>query len=86
MWSHELEPDLVEIRIWERGAGETLGCGTGSSAVAVDYLRRKGRGGTVTVRNPGGDLQIELAAWNSPIVVRGTPKMLFEGEYQPKFG
>lgn len=84
MWSQETGPDEISIRIWERGAGETLGCGTGSSAAAVDYLRRRGRGGTVQVKNPGGTLSIRLDAWNAPIVVQGTPKALYTGEYRVK--
>jgi diaminopimelate epimerase len=54
------EPDSVTMRVWERGVGETLACGTGSVAVAA-ALRHWGRVGTaVTVHQPGGSAAVEL--------------------------
>jgi len=81
IWSREVEPNVLEIRIWERGVGETLGCGTGSSAAAVDYLRRKGRGGRVEVRNPGGTIYVTMDAWNRPITIEGTAREVYAGEF-----
>jgi diaminopimelate epimerase len=53
-------PDEVTMRVWERGAGETLACGTGAcaAAVAFNYWGRVGR--RVTVHQPGGDSDVEL--------------------------
>jgi diaminopimelate epimerase len=82
IWSQEEETDALRIRIWERGVGETLGCGTGSSAAAADYLRRKGRGGSVVVRNPGGDLQVRMSRWDAPITIVGQARSLYRGEYR----
>ena len=72
----------VQIRIWERGAGETQGCGTGSSAAAADYLRTKRSGGTVEVVNPGGSLYISMDSWDAPITVEGEASIVYGGEFQ----
>lgn len=79
IWVTEAAPDVLSLRIWERGAGETMGCGTGSSAAALDYLRRRGRGGTVEVRNPGGSVWIEADHWDAPPIVRGRARRIFRG-------
>jgi diaminopimelate epimerase len=81
IWSHELSPDKLELLIWERGVGETLGCGTGASAAAADYLRRKGRGGTVFVSSKGGALRIRMEAWDAPIEVVGVAEQVYRGTY-----
>jgi len=80
----EKEPFELEIRIWERGVGETLGCGTGSSAAAADYVRRNARhlgAGPykVTVHNPGGQIVISMDAWNTPITIEGTAEETYSG-------
>jgi diaminopimelate epimerase len=50
----------MRMRVWERGVGETLSCGTGACAVAAVAHRRGLVGGRVTVRVPGGDLIVEI--------------------------
>jgi len=81
IWVQEVVPDRLLIRIWERGVGETLGCGTGASAAAADYLRRKNRGGTVEVTSRGGTLKIQMDAWNQPITVTGSAVTVYSGEF-----
>ena len=81
MWVETLAPMVLQIRIWERSVGETQGCGTGSSAAAVDYLRRLGRGGTVEVRNPGGTVWVTAEAWNAPVSVKGEAREVFAGTW-----
>ena len=48
------------MRVWERGVGETLSCGTGACAAAAVAHRRDLVGNTVTVRVPGGDLTVDI--------------------------
>ncbi len=81
IWSKEIAPMKLRIRIWERGVGETLGCGTGSSAAAADYLRRKGKGGTVEVVNPGGTVQVSMDYWNQPITIEGIAEVVYTGTF-----
>jgi diaminopimelate epimerase len=79
IWCHELEPALLAIRIYERGAGETWGCGTGSAAAAAVWSRASGLGGVVTVRNPGGTAKVLLESWDAPIFVEASARVVFRG-------
>ena len=72
----------IALRVWERGAGETLACGTGACAAAVCGILRglldtpvtvEARGGTLTVSWPGGD----NAVW-----MKGPARSVFEGEME----
>jgi diaminopimelate epimerase len=54
-------PDRVTIRIWERGAGETLASGSSASAVAAACVRRGLTGRRVAVHSPGGVLRVDVA-------------------------
>ncbi|EGV19141.1 diaminopimelate epimerase [Thiocapsa marina] len=75
-----LARDHLRLRVYERGAGETLACGTGACA-AMAYARRCDRvGARVRVSLPGGDLMI---AWNAPgesVWMTGPAVQVFEGE------
>lgn len=73
----------VRLRVYERGAGETLACGSGACA-AVAVLVRRGRvGRDVRVDLPGGELQIRLPADDAELVMAGPAAFVFEGEWHP---
>jgi diaminopimelate epimerase len=71
----------LRLRVWERGAGATLACGTGACA-AVAVLRRRGKvDASVAVDLPGGTLQIEWHGEGQPLAMTGAARFVFEGEY-----
>ena len=78
MWCHVIDRSLVEIRIWERGAGETLGCGTGASATAVAAIRAGLTDHEVSVRSKGGLLQIEWQT-GGPVILQGPADYVYTG-------
>ena len=61
-WVREVSPGRIEIRVFERGVGETLACGTGSVATAYAARLRGMAGDEVTVVNPGGELSVYFEA------------------------
>lgn len=71
--------NALKLRVWERGAGITLACGTGACATAVAAIRGKRVASPVTVSLPGGDLTI---AWvpGEQIVMTGPATHVFTGE------
>ena len=75
-------PEILHMRVWERGSGETLACGTGSSAtvVAASLLGKAGR--SCTVKLIGGDLQVEWAE-NNHVFLTGPAVDVFSGEVDP---
>ncbi len=71
--------DAIRVKVWERGAGETLACGTGACASAVASSVKGLTGREVTVRLDGGDLRIEWARDNR-VYMTGPAEEVFEGE------
>ncbi|HHV72225.1 MAG TPA: diaminopimelate epimerase [Clostridia bacterium] len=68
----------LKMRVWERGAGETLACGTGACASAVAAFLNKKTGRKVTVHLPGGDLLVEWAD-DDRVFMTGPAVMVFSG-------
>lgn len=83
IWSAVSGEASLRIRIWERGAGETLGCGTGSSAAAVVWGRQTDRRGPVIVQNPGGDVLVDFERWDGVLSLSSTAKTTFRGTWNP---
>jgi diaminopimelate epimerase len=70
--------DRIRLRVWERGVGETLACGTGACATAVAAVLSGRTGRTVTIELPGGDLEIEWSR-EGPVYLTGPAEEVFEG-------
>jgi diaminopimelate epimerase len=73
-------PNEVRMRVWERGAGETLACGTGACAVGVAGYLNNLTNRKITVHLPGGDLQIEWAE-NGRVYMTGPAEEVFTGNW-----
>ena len=67
------------MRVWERGAGETLACGTGASAAAVASSLLGLTDRSVTVHLPGGKLKINWSKKDNHVYMTGPAVNVFEG-------
>ena len=74
-----IDRNTVEMRVWERGSGETLACGTGACAVAVASILNNLTDTRVTVKLLGGDLQIEWDREKDHVFMTGPAKVVFDG-------
>jgi diaminopimelate epimerase len=77
-----LDRSRIRLRVWERGAGETLACGTGACAAVVAGIRLGRLGSTVDVETHGGLLTIEWAGGDAPVWMTGPAVTVFEGEIE----
>lgn len=74
-----IDRHTVEMRVWERGSGETLACGTGACAVAVASILNNLTDTQVTVKLLGGDLQIEWDKEKDRVFMTGPATVVFDG-------
>lgn len=72
----------IKLRVFERGAGETLACGTGACAAVVSGIRRGVLASPVKVHTRGGDLSIAWAGDAAPVMMSGPAVRVFEGEIE----
>ncbi len=70
----------IRLRVWERGVGETLACGTGACAAVVAGILRGVLNMPVTVHTLGGRLRIGWSGINHPVLLTGAAEKVFEGE------
>ncbi len=77
-----LSDSAIKMRVWERGVGETLACGTGACAAAVSALKlKKITGSAVKVEVPGGILNIVWKGDSSSVFLEGEAEHSFDGVY-----
>ena len=77
-----LDSRTVRMRVWERGSGETMACGTGACAVAVACVLNGRTQEAVTVKLLGGDLFIEWDRKKNRVYMTGPAETVFEGEWR----
>lgn len=75
-----IDENTIEMRVWERGSGETFACGTGACATAVACHLNGFINEEVTVKLLGGDLHIKWNKQNNHIYMTGPAVTVFEGE------
>lgn len=75
-----IDDHTVKMRVWERGSGETLACGTGACASAYACYINKKTGKNVLVHLLGGDLQIKYDEEKHTIFMKGPATKVFDGE------
>ena len=74
-----LDRHRIALRVWERGAGETLSCGTGACAAAVAGIARKMIDSPVQVQTRGGALTISWAGGDNAVIMKGPAETVFDG-------
>ena len=70
----------IRLRVYERGAGETLACGTGACAAVVCGIRLGLLDGRVDVQTRGGVLTVQWAGGDAPVMMTGPATTVFQGE------
>ncbi|MGI9272478.1 MAG: diaminopimelate epimerase [Woeseiaceae bacterium] len=76
---HVVDRATIDLRVFERGAGETLACGTGACAAVVSGQRRKMLDDEVVVRLPGGQLVVSWRGQRDAVWLTGDAELISEG-------
>jgi diaminopimelate epimerase len=76
-----IRPDYLKMRVWERGAGATLACGTGACASVVAGVLTGKSDRLCTVELPGGCLKIHWSETDGRVYMTGPAKRVFSGSY-----
>ncbi len=77
-----VDPHHIHLRVYERGAGETLACGTGACAAVVSGIRRGLLQSPVEVKMRGGELMIQWDGDAQPVYLSGPAVSVFDGEIE----
>jgi len=77
-----VRPDYLRMRVWERGAGMTLACGTGACAALVAAVLTKRSDRSAIVELPGGNLQIEWSPETNRLLMTGPAEQVFIGRIE----
>ncbi|MEJ2643812.1 MAG: diaminopimelate epimerase [Gammaproteobacteria bacterium] len=77
-----VDADHIRLRVFERGAGETLACGTGACAAVVAGRLQGLLAEKVSVSLPGGDLMVSWQSEGTPVLMTGPATCVFEGRIQ----
>jgi diaminopimelate epimerase len=77
-----LDDSRVRLRVFERGVGETLACGSGACAAVAVGRRRGWLGARVSVMLPGGELTVDWDGEGQPMWLTGPTQRAFEGEFE----
>jgi diaminopimelate epimerase len=75
-----VSPHEINLRVYERGSGETLSCGTGACAAAISGIQLGVLQSPVLVNTRGGKLQISWAGENQAVMMTGDAEIVFDGE------
>lgn len=75
-----VSPHAIKLRVYERGSGETLACGTGACAAVVTGIRQGQLQSPVKVTTRGGELNISWSGGSSPVWMTGPAMTVFQGE------
>jgi diaminopimelate epimerase len=77
-----VDRDNIKLRVFERGVGETLACGTGACAAVVSGIIQGKLNPSVNVQLPGGNLDISWQGPGQPVIMMGPAATVFEGQIQ----
>ena len=78
----EVRPDGIRMRVWERGSGITLACGTGACATAVAAARNGRAGRHSRIIMDGGELDIEWRETDNHVLMTGPATFVYDGEIE----
>lgn len=77
-----VDPHHIRLRVYERGSGETLACGTGACAATITGIQLERLQSPVNVSMRGGELSVNWSGGNAPVWMSGPAETVFEGEIE----